>query len=78
MGRWWSKGLISEKSVYSVPPHICILITDLERIISDNLHITMDDAELNFAAPSGATAIRQLAPKKGGRWTDRWVRCRVC
>ncbi|CAK9786379.1 DEAD-domain-containing protein [Cutaneotrichosporon oleaginosum] len=32
----------------------------------------MDDGlELNFAAPSGDSLRRQLAPKKGGRWTDR-------
>ncbi|WWD21587.1 hypothetical protein CI109_106073 [Kwoniella shandongensis] len=29
-----------------------------------------DGIELNFAVPS-AGAIRQVAPKKGGRWTDR-------
>ncbi len=35
---------------------------------------TMDDGlELNFAAPSGDGLRRQLAPKKGGRWTDRYV-----
>ncbi|GMK54358.1 hypothetical protein CspeluHIS016_0109440 [Cutaneotrichosporon spelunceum] len=32
----------------------------------------MDDGlELNFAAPSDGAPRRQLAPKKGGRWTDR-------
>lgn len=32
----------------------------------------MDDFELNIAAPSdGGVLKRQLAPKKGGRWTER-------
>ncbi|WVO23883.1 ATP-dependent RNA helicase DBP7 [Cryptococcus decagattii] len=29
-----------------------------------------DDIELNFAVPATG-AVRQIAPKKGGRWTDR-------
>lgn len=32
----------------------------------------MDDGlELNFATPSDGAIRRQLAPKKGGRWTER-------
>ncbi|WOO85047.1 ATP-dependent RNA helicase DBP7 [Vanrija pseudolonga] len=33
----------------------------------------MDDGgiELNFSVPDGGNVRRQLAPKKGGRWTDR-------
>ncbi|WVQ98175.1 hypothetical protein IAU59_005297 [Kwoniella sp. CBS 9459] len=30
-----------------------------------------DGIELNFAVPSTGTAVRQVAAKKGGRWTDR-------
>lgn len=29
-----------------------------------------DDIELNFAVPATGV-VRQIAPKKGGRWTDR-------
>lgn len=43
-------------------------IVHLESYIRRN---TMaDDIELNFAVPATGV-VRQIAPKKGGRWTDR-------